>query len=340
MSGKKKIVFACSFGPKIGIGHAGRCAALSQFATLRGWETVLWTDSDINAVPAEMRDSFGEIFAGAWKDHELPESIGKADCIVIDDMYSTDGDFDQFRQGMDARKSKALLLVVDDMKKRCLNAADFVLNQEIGLRSDAYQCRRESLLGERFALLRSGLARSKRIEWVGSSNAIPVLVMIGGTDAFRLTPKVLEGLSQDQGLSFSPIVVAKEDHPDADRISGLLSRFGSWMKLSGLSSSELAGWRAHCSFAVIACGTTAYEMAALRLPFIGLQVVDNQRSMGEAIAAHWKQPILNCEKGSWDEERFERFLREVARPSASFKTTVDFEGANRVLDTVEQYWSG
>ena len=336
MSELKKIVFACSFGAEIGIGHAGRCSSLSQYAQLREWDTVLWTDSDLDSLPAEMRASFQNVLRGSWKDRDLPESIAESDCIVVDDMYSPDEDFEFLRQRIEARKSKALLLVVDDLKKRRLSAADFVLNQEIGLRRAAYQCRQDKLLGERFALLRSGLAQSKHFDWAASSSAIPVLVMIGGTDAFCLTPRVLEGLSCFGGVEFSPIVILREDHPDNDLISEQLSRFGSSMRLSGLSSSELAGWCVCCSFAVIACGTSTYEMAALGKPFIGLQVVDNQRTMGEAIAEHWKQPIIDCELGKWDEERFSYALRKLTRSNAALETTLDLEGANRVLDAVEK----
>ena len=338
MNGLRKIVFACSFGAEVGIGHAGRCSSLSQFAKMRGWDTVLWTDSDLHSLPNEMRASFQGVLTGSWKDRDLPESIAKSDCIIVDDMYSSDEDYDCLRQRIEARNSNALLLAVDDLKKRRLSAADFVLNQEIGLRRAAYQCRRESLLGERFALLRSGLAQPEHFHWDTSSGAIPVLVMIGGTDAFRLTPRVLDGLSRSNVAAFSPIVIVREDHPDSDLISERLSRFGSWMRLSGLSSYELAGWRACCSFAVIACGTSTYEMAALGMPFMGLQVVDNQRSMGVAIAEHWNQPILNCEMGKWDEERFSYALRELSQSDAALETTVDLEGANRVLDIVERCW--
>ena len=336
MSGLRKIVFACSFGAEVGIGHAGRCSSLSQFAKLRGWDSVLWTNSDLHSIPAEMRASFQDVLTGSWKDGDLPESVASGDCIVVDDMYSPDEDYDCLRQRFEARNSKALLLAVDDLKKRHLRAADFVLNQEVGLCRAAYQCRRASLLGERFALLRSGLAQPEHFDWDASNDAIPVLVMIGGTDAFRLTPRVLNGLSRYSEATFSPIIVARDDHPDSDLISEQLSRFGSGMRLSGLSSSELAGWCACCSFTVIACGTSTYEMAALGKPFIGLQVVDNQRSMGAAIAEHWNQPIMDCEMGKWDEERFSFALRKLTRSDAVLETTVDLEGANRVLDTVEK----
>jgi len=331
----KRIVFACAFGPDIGIGHAGRCASLAQFADLRGVETVLMTESDLRLLPEEMRNSFQTVCEGSWRSSSLPEVAASCDCMVVDDMYSPDGDFTKLRERLDSRNLRPVLLAIDDMQRRCLDAVDIVLNQEVQLREAGYRCRFESLLGEEYALLRRGLAEPEGVDWI-SENALPILIMIGGTDAFRLVPRVLESLSRSKAGRFAPVVVASERHPDRESIVELLSGFESSRLLSGLSSRSLAGWSACCDFAVIGCGTSTYEMAALGKRFIGLQLVDNQRLMGEAIARAWGQPVLNCENGGWLNDAFLASLEKMAAGDFALQTEVDLKGSDRVLDTIER----
>jgi len=192
-----------------------------------------------------------------------------------------------------------------------------------------------SLLGESFALLRPGLSAPVSVDWQSGAGAKPVFVMIGGTDALGLTADVLEGLWDFGGRGLAPIVVARDDHPQIRRIREILGRFPSHRLLCDLGAGEVAGWSQLCSVAVIACGTSIYEMAALDVPFVGLLVANNQRRMASAVRELWELPTSDCENGSLDVEAFQSGVQMAMAARKAFGGSVDFSGADRVLDALE-----
>ncbi len=195
---KHRIVFKCSFGGANGWGHVVRCSALASVFQKRGWETWLWSDGEAGTLPAEVRAAYSNF----TKSGDI-----SGDLLFIDEMYTEQLVLESHARAWRDRNPKSWVAGVDDMQRRSMKGFDLVLNAEIGLAAANYESR-QMLLGERFALLREGFRTPVGLEVAESfRGCIPVLLMIGGTDAFGYLPRVLDSLARMASVSLAPVVV-------------------------------------------------------------------------------------------------------------------------------------
>ncbi|MBK1880462.1 hypothetical protein [Pelagicoccus mobilis] len=319
----KRVVFKCAFGGENGWGHVVRCSALAAAFKNNGWETCLWGGGDSDLLPSEVHSAFVRLDASGST---------KADVLCIDEMYTEQSSFDELLARWRRLNGSGVVLGIDDMQVRSMAGFDLVLNTEIALREASYRSLK-ALLGERYALLRSGFGAPENTAdlpqmWEGS---VPVLVMIGGTDPFGFTERVLEGLAEMGSDRFLPIVVSSEPKAMVDT----LARFRAYRVLSRLGSAEVAAWMGFCRIGVIACGSTLYEASGMGLPFVGLSVVDNQTATARKVRTEWGMPVLNCEKGSLDPLALQSGVETVLSRARRPYSEVDTKGAERVFRELE-----
>ncbi len=315
----RRIVFKCSFGGADGWGHVVRCSALANAFQSRGWETVLWTDGEFTSLPSDVASSF----TGASEEGEI-----KAPVLFVDEMYTEQSAFDGYVAAWKLRNPGSVIAGVDDMQRRSMAGFDLVVNSEIGLVEASYASS-SALLGERFALLRSGFQKPAVLENYGDFDGlVPILVMIGGTDAFGYLPRVLQSLAQIDGQRFAPVVVG-------DISSESLRPFAASRVLQRIGASEMAAWMAFCRLGIIGCGSSLYEAAAMELPFVGLSIVDNQVATARKVEAHWGMPILHLETGGTRELELSSSLLTLLEQKKVAYSKVDTLGASRVCDALE-----
>lgn len=247
-------------------------------------------------------------------------------------MYTDQTVYEEVVSKWRERTPRGLAVGIDDMQNRSMRGFDLVVNTEIGLERACYAAK-ESLLGERYALLRSGFSSPSRLVGapVVEPGQVPVLVMIGGTDPFGYTQGILEVLLALGEKTFIPVVVAS----DSAVIEGVLRRFSCSRFLTGVGAAELAAWMRFCSFGILACGTSLYEAAAMNLPFVGLSVVDNQSATARKVEENWGMPVVSLEKGTFDAGAFSDFLRKVNARDRKVYSKTDTEGAERVAQKLE-----
>ena len=339
----RKIVFECRFGKKEGWGHLVRCSALAQAAQLRGWRTCLLSGSKLNIAPAEVQEAFDICVERDGSSLDVcPEELKDANALVIDEMYWSDDDIGRLVNVFkDASKSGNLMSVgMDDMQRRSMRAVNIVVNTELGLKKAFYDKDCIQLLGEKYCMLRKGFANPADIDWRPGKNIIPILVMLGGTDAFGLSQQVLQELLSIEKIRFAPVLISgNATEPDSD-LERLLSSFSDYKWLCKLDSSQIAGWMKACQCAIIGCGSSTFEMAVSSLPFVGLSMVDNQIEMARAIEKHWKMPVIHLTNG---DTAFSRFRESILDLVTSFEdirrrsfAELDSRGSNRILDVVEK----
>lgn len=324
-------IFKCAFGGADGWGHVTRCGALASVFRNRGWRSLLWTESDPASLTRETSESFDTVSRGP----EIPAATQEAAVLVIDEMYTPDEAFAALRAAWPGR---APFVGIDDMQRRSMEAFDLTVNTEIGLRQASYASSR-CLLGERYALLREGFADPAPTkvfaEWQGR---LPVFAMVGGTDAFGYTARVVRALADAGQERFVPIVAMGAESADRKLVSESLIRFSEWRLLDRLDSRAVAGWLHCCAFGIIGCGTSLYEVGCMRLPFIGLSLVDNQTASARKAESLWAMPVVYRE--SRHAEPFdlgEAIVAVLARRDAlagAAYAEIDARGAERVFEEI------
>ncbi|MBE2212630.1 MAG: hypothetical protein IAE82_02070 [Opitutaceae bacterium] len=321
--GGRAALFRLEFGGANGWGHLVRSGALAAELRARGWRCGLWTSSATEGLPSELREPFDHVVA-----FERPAGPPRGwDWLVVDHYGTTDAELGAWRCVFVGR-----ILAIDDEAKRHLVSADLVLNARLGLDASCYAAGVATLLGARYALLRSGLRSPVAPEWQPPADVESVLVMLGGTDPAGLTSTVLEALADVDAARIAPVVVQPGgEQPAALRL------FPRAVWLGQVNARELAGWAGVCRFAVSAAGGTLYELAMLRLPFVSVVVAENQARFSAEMEARWRMPRVGVGSGlRKDLATAVRRLRGDLGNARAALSGVDGRGAERVADAMVQ----
>jgi len=341
----RSIALQCRYGGKDGWGHLMRCSAIAEEARERGWIALLWTESSGHAIPEGLRHVFSKVLRTEdLEPHSMPFVVQQADVLLIDDMYQQDDYFEEMAKGY--RRKGHLLVAMDDLQRRPLGSVDLVINSQLGLKGAGYRAR-VSLLGERYAALRPGFRRPTlpRDGVRAGSTERRVFIMVGGTDPLGLSATILRRLLRYQQAgkqSWQPVVVTGDLAASVlAALREVLGGFSGGIWRRGLSAEEVAGWMASCAVGVVGCGSTVYEAAAMRLPFVGISFVDNQRLVARQVAETWGMPVLDCEMGVEPLERLPEHLESLmAMEGRRWDPGVDTNGGRRVLEVVERMLAG
>ena len=173
----------------------------------------------------------------------------------------------------------ARVLVVDDRGESATDAADVILNPNATARSELYAgLHGELLLGPHYALIRRefrAVARARTLPEVARN----VLVSFGGADPANLAPVAIDALSRVEGLHVR--LVAGAANPNAGELAvpaGARSTIEivPWLQ-------DIAGHMRWAELAIVAAGSTCWELAACGVPMIAVPVADNQLAVSEAL---------------------------------------------------------
>ncbi len=304
-----------------------RCSALAAEFRSQGWQTSLWSASPLDLLPPFVRQDFETVAA---------QPPAKSELLVVDEMYSSDDTLAEHVAAWRRQGGLGPTVGIDDMQVRSMSAFDVVVNAELGLETASYQAS-QVLLGERFALLRPGFSRPACLEpWPLPESVVSVLVMLGGTDAFGCSEKALRALFQWGATRVAPVLVLAEGSPNRNKTLDTLARFSRHRLLSNQDASQLAAWMRRCSFAILACGSSVYEAAAMQLPFLGLCLVDNQRATARKLQALWNLPVIDCESRPIVANELQPALDTLSVWPKSAYSNVDAAGPRRILEALLQ----
>ena len=281
----KYLIIRCDASESIGSGHLMRMIALAQAWQQTGGVAVFLC---AEITPAFEQRIVNENFLikrlsaapGSDKDLEITScwisrySRYGGSLAVALDGYQFD---DEFQLAL--KKSGSPLLVVDDYGHARFYHADWVLNQNISAKEELYSQRgpkTELLLGTRFALLRQEFL--KYCVWKRSipARGRKVLVTLGGSDPENFTLKVIEVLA---GLDLEVRVVVGGANPNLQTLSLAIDRARTSATDARLDVNppDLAAIMAWADLAISAGGSTAWELAFMRLPSLLLVTAENQR---------------------------------------------------------------
>lgn len=223
------------------------------------------------------------------------------DWIVIDDYSVSDEGIKGLKNGR--------VLVIDDVPQRQLQSATLILNPSMADVKEEYS--HPALLGPEFALIRRPFANIRHHGAIGD-----ILLVAGGTDAAGVKPSCVKVLC-DAGYHISVAGVFKEKN-------------GNIKSLGCLSAQDMAIQMAAARALIVTCGSVVWEALTIGVPFIAIEIAENQRLIAEGLRTSGWAPVVNIGDLTSLPQLVERL------PSTAI-SHLDGNGSRRVLDYLERW---
>lgn len=244
----------------IGLGHVSRCQSLMQAFEHFGCEVQMYVKGD-ESVPAFTGTNSVLLLDWAETNALLPEGF---DIAVIDSYLADISVYERLAE------SVKVLLCLDDYN-RLDYPEGFVLNSALAAEELDYplQDGKHYLLGAKYALMRKPFwqAGKKKIR----EQVSDILVTFGGEDVRNLTPKALEVCLKVFPQARIHAIIGQAMKPLAMEYSNL-------QKHTALDATGMKALMEQCDLWIGAGGMTLFELAAIGVPGVAIQVAENQQS--------------------------------------------------------------
>lgn len=345
-----RLVVRADASTRMGTGHVMRCLSLAQ-----GWRRA---GGQVSFVCAEITPALeSRAAAEGFKVHTLPVKPGSLDDArqtlqmglaleggagiasatrpdasrlwVVADGYHFGVDYQRA-----IKEAGARLLLADDYGHAGHYCADIVLNQNLSSREDWYRNREPHtrlLLGTRYALLREQFLPYRDWRRDVPDVARKALITLGGGDPDNVTGKVVEALS---GMDLEMRVVVGGSNPHFDYLAAIVRPPSTVVRDAG-NMPDLMAW---ADVAVVAGGTTSWELAFMGLPSAVIMIAENQRALAEVL--HERGSAMNLgwytdlDAGRWKRRVAELIASRDMRIAMSRRgrELVDGDGVRRVVE--------
>ncbi len=266
----------------IGAGHVMSCLALAQ-----AWQDAGGTAEFACAeVPPSLADRLRQegfrvhaldVVPGSSIDADQLRSLGES---VKPAWVVVDGD--RFRPDFQAavQDDRWSVLVIDDEARQPAYHGQVILNQNLGISADLYKGPAplsRLLIGCRYAMLRREFRSRPRSPVEFSDRVRRVLVSLGGADPFNYTRLVVDACCRAAIPDCELHVLI--GHANPSQGCGLPSgQAGGKRVVEHRTPANLAELMAGCDMAIVAAGSSIYEIAYLGVPLVAIVTVDNQRA--------------------------------------------------------------
>ncbi len=327
---------------QMGIGHVMRCVALGQ-----AWQDL---GGNVTFISCELPESLAERIGqegfrlieigtapGSLADAE--STSGQALCAnantVIVDGYHFSNTF-----LLRLREQGCRVLVVDDLGR--MPPADLILNQNLGASADDYPARPDTttvLAGCRFAMLRREFRQQGRTSPRVRQSIRRVLVSCGGSDPLMATERILESLERYSSKQLEVVAVAGSSNPRVEQLQKLAESLHLNVRIEH-DCHDIARLMERADIAVVAAGSTCWEMVSLGLPVIAVITADNQIRVAEAIHHHglgWNGGWIEGDAQDSITRLMDQIMNDPSQLIAASRVgrrLIDGQGAMRVAITL------
>lgn len=283
---------------EIGTGHVMRTIALAEFWLSRN-QTVAYTTAMLPTGLRNRIESLGiAIFdldikaseVGSDKDALQTKQIckqHKAHFLVIDG-YQFAGRYQQLLRD-DARTQ----LIIDDYCHLENYDCDIILNQNLGADQFAYNSSGlapRMLLGTEFALIRSEfLAHKRRVKAMDSSDsrkegALNMLISFGGSDPDNFSATAISAIKQCNTVpKLNVRLLVGSSHGKLDSLQSQAESVPNVEVLSHVE--EMASQYEWADIALVAGGSTNWELCYFGLPRLIVTLAENQEAIARQLAS-------------------------------------------------------
>lgn len=333
-------LFRIDVSPSVGTGHLRRCLTLAQ--ELKEHAAEVFFACRLESFNIE---KYVAHIAAGWEEYNwslTPEEDARKvvqscrkyniDSLIID-HYRAD---ETYQKSLYASGVKWLQF---DGAARYPFWADWILNISPAASASKYESlkqRKETrlLLGPRYAPLRREFRKYNNAGHPKSGEVRTILLTFGGGDDRGATIFCLKAI-QSLKINVEKMVLLSSNNPKKEEIIKWCGENRANIKII-VDAEETVPYMASADLAITAGGMTVFELAALGVPAIILQIADNQTPITRA----WQQQGYGVDMGHLDQLRREDLQREMmslvqdnvrrTAMSSAGKSMVDSLGAGRV----------
>lgn len=286
---RNQIVIRADANIRMGTGHLMRCLALAQAWRDDGGGVTFLTATDLSMLQDRLQSEGMAVNhlstrAGSYDDAMQTAAFARkiyASWIVIDG-YQFDGAYQKA-----LKDSGRSVLFIDDFGHAGHYYADIVLNQNIYAVPTLYPNKEvytHFLLGPRYALLRREFLKWRGWKRESLSIARKVLVTMGGSDQKNVSGKVIRAIQHLKKEDLEVAVVVGSNNPHYEDLKSIVGNSPLPIRLirNVANMSELMAW---ADVGIAGGGSTYLELAFLGLPFLVVNMADNQRLSTEQLNA-------------------------------------------------------
>ncbi len=291
----KRLLIRADATAQMGTGHVMRCLALALAAQDYGLDVLLMGRIEVPWVVARLREegiNF-ECLPGSTPSHEEPMELLNRIASFKPQMVVLDG----YHFGLDCHKAVMAggykLLVIDDYAHLPEYQADILLNQNAGSELIAYKgAVGQYLLGPSFALLRPEFLRARPMAETRNFNGLArnILLTLGGGDFAHFLPYLVPALSIPEmaGATLRVLAGSMSENAIREALSGSPAEIEILSRVNDIPNLLL--WADLC---VTAGGSTCWELCCLGVPFLTVELAENQRASMEYLAKMHIAPIFS-----------------------------------------------
>ena len=329
-------------GNYMGTGHVMRCLALGEAWQDLGGDVVVFSKN----LPQLLADRLEEerfrleaIRASPGSDSDADQTATaalsmKAPAVVVDGYHFSDSYLRRIRN------SGCRAIVIDDLGQSA--SADMIVNQNLHASVDDYTnsaADSSILAGCRFALLRREFREQRQQANRVRQSPDRVLVSCGGSDPQNATIRILESLDHFALKTLEVVAVVGGSNDRIDQLRELSESLSVNIRINH-NCRDMASVMNWADIAIVAAGSTCWELACLGVPMIAVITADNQVRLAQSVE----------ENGlGWNAGRVEqlsphcipRILArlksdgvQLSRASGAGRSCVDGHGAIRVARTL------
>lgn len=297
----QKLIIRADATTAIGIGHIMRCIALAQAWQEKGGSVTFLSHCQGEVLRRRIRDE-GFEFVYVDRPHPDPADLKQVIARLKDSRNGTGGAWlalDGYHFGPDyqksVRKAAHRLMVIDDQNHLPYYHANVLLNQNIG--ADQYQYETDSdtelFLGTKYVMLRKEFLKQKRKERKVPKFASKILVTLGGADPGNILFMILDGLNLLDNRGIETKIAVGPAYLHFENLRKRIKRnrtIASTLQI--VRNADMPNLMIWADVALSAGGSTCWELAFMRLPFLVLILADNQERI--ALGLEKNQIALNC----------------------------------------------
>lgn len=301
-----KVFIRADGGEGIGLGHIMRMLALAS--ELKKTNEVIFLckgkkykknyNDNIeveNNINDKFRTGIDKIKENDFKILEIDEENIIEDIIDLQVKYKADllitDSYDVDEKYFNKLKPYFKLTGYIDDVNNCRMNVDFIINQNINAEdldySKSVNKNTKLFLGTRYCMLRSEFKEDFNRKNM-KKNCLNVLLTLGGMDKEHNTIKILkEIVSIDVNID---VTIGSAFSKELEEEIVNMSKEDSNIRV--YRNAKMSSLMNTCDIAISACGSTLYELSAMKVPTIGIIIADNQELVAKKMKE--KSLILNA----------------------------------------------
>lgn len=256
----------------IGLGHVRRCLSLGQALREKFGTTVTFILNEDSVTQELVRSKgFEAVSVTSSGDAEQTQHILKAlaATALVTDSYELGTDYLSSMRG-----HVKLLVAIDDLAKPL--PVDVIVNGAANTSPTMYSALPTTrlLLGPSYMLLRSEFSQEPERDF--RESIYRVLITVGGSDPFQLTPLLMEWVHKALVKVDLDIVVGPF-FKNGEGIKQMAARLPVKVNLH-FAPDNIRALMLETDIAITGGGQTTYELAATGTPAVAVCLADNQRN--------------------------------------------------------------